>query len=159
LKDLTLDELGYLRNEFFAHQGFMFKTDKMNKYFSSKSWYEPTTRNVTISQVETDNVYFIRELEQELSFGSNANMVALLETLYSNAQRRILNENEIANLDSNALSFLRNTFYARKGYIFYSLRYSDYFKEREWYKPLYDNVDDLLSDLDKKNIQFIQSHE
>ena len=159
LKDQTLDELGYLRNEFFARKGFSFKTDKMITYFSGKSWYKPLTRNVQLTEIETANVYLIRGMEQELTFGSNRAEVTQLNNIYETSQHRLLTKDDIKNLSSHKLPYLRNTFYAKKGLAFYSLRYRDYFEAQAWYLGSRENVDGLLSENDKKNIEFIRLNE
>lgn len=159
LKDLTLDELGYLRNEFFARRGFSFQTDKMQTYFSGKSWYKPLTRNVQLTEIETANVYLIRGMEQELAFGSNSDEINQLNEIYETSQHRLLSKDDIANLSSHKLPYLRNTFYAKKGLYFYSLRYRDYFEAQDWYVGNKENVEDLLSENDKKNIEFIKLNE
>jgi len=159
LKDLTLDELGYLRNEFFARKGFIFRTEKMISYFSDKTWYIPTTRNVSMSEIETYNIEFIREIEQELNLGANAADVNQINDLYRLAQMRLLTENDLKALSPHKLPYLRNTFYARKGFIFYSLRYRDFFQAQDWYTPSLKDVDHLLSERDKENIELILSHE
>lgn len=39
LSGCTDSQLAYIRNEIFARHGYIFKTDKYNNYFESKSWY------------------------------------------------------------------------------------------------------------------------
>lgn len=41
LRDIHPDELYIARNEIYARHGRMFKNEKLNEYFSSKSWYTP----------------------------------------------------------------------------------------------------------------------
>ncbi|MCV9388438.1 YARHG domain-containing protein [Reichenbachiella ulvae] len=53
------------------------------------------------------------------------------------------------------LRIIRNEIFARKGYRFKSDDLVKYFSGFDWYEPKYDNVDSLLSDLDKQNIQNI----
>lgn len=65
-------------------------------------------------------------------------------------------------LSPNELRLLRNEIYARKGYRFSSQDLMEYFHNFEWYKPTYSNTDSvnqLLSDVDIQNIEFIMKIE
>jgi hypothetical protein len=53
------------------------------------------------------------------------------------------------------LDIMRNEIFADYGYRFKSEKWQKYFSKFNWYKPLYDNVDDQLTEIDKKNIEFI----
>ncbi len=156
---LSIDELGYLRNEFFARRGYIFLTDKMRAYFSSKSWYKPTTSTVNLPIIEAKNVEFIREIEKKLSFGSYSSDIEKINNLYALAQKRLLTELDLKELTKFELPYLRNTFYARKGLIFYLLQFKDYFEKQAWYLPKLKNVDHLLSEWDQSNIHLIQKLE
>lgn len=59
---------------------------------------------------------------------------------------------ELNKLDSKELAILRNSIYAKHGYIFSTKEYSEYFSQFLWYKPLSKDVRDKLNDIDKKNI-------
>lgn len=43
LYQFTKDELGIIRNTFYARRGYIFTDQKYKEYFSQKSWYKPTT--------------------------------------------------------------------------------------------------------------------
>lgn len=67
LSGCTDSQLAYIRNEIFARHGYIFKTDKYNNYFESKSWYHPNsyaTDNVNdLNAYEKYNVELIKSLE------------------------------------------------------------------------------------------------
>lgn len=159
LRDLTLDELGYLRNEFYARKGFQFKTDKMKNYFSQKEWFKPFTRDVKLTEIELENVYLIRGMEQELNLGKNSKDVDEINKLYEIAQLRLLTKEDLSKLNKHQLPYLRNTFFAKKGFVFNVLRYKDYFEKQNWYVSQHNNVDNMLTELDKENINFIKNNE
>lgn len=159
LKELTLDELGYLRNEFYARKGFQFKTAKMKDYFSKKEWFKPYTRDVKLTEIELENVYLIRGMEQEVNLGRNSKDVDEINKLYEIAQLRLLTKEDLNKLNKHQLPYLRNTFFAKKGLVFNVLRYKDYFEKQNWYVGQHSNVDGMLTDLDKKNIIFIKNNE
>jgi hypothetical protein len=66
---------------------------------------------------------------------------------------------DLTELDSESLTILINAIYARYGYIFKTTKYADYFLKMSWYKPQFDNVSNLLSDVDKQNIELVIKHE
>lgn len=53
------------------------------------------------------------------------------------------------------LDIMRNEIFAEYGYKFTTDKWKKYFSAKSWYKPLYDNVDDKLSPIDKANVQTI----
>ncbi len=67
----------------------------------------------------------------------------------------VLSISELQDKSIDQLRIIRNEIFARKGYIFNSQDLQDHFSTFDWYKPKYENVDSLLTDLDKKNIQTI----
>jgi hypothetical protein len=88
-----------------------------------------------------------------------------------NAAYRILNEGEtdhldfrltdlqVASLDSDELMLLRNSIFARLGYIFVNDSISEYFLQFHWYHPRSRDVGDDLSDTDLWNIRLIRYYE
>ena len=43
VKNLSLEELAYARNEIYARYGYIFKENKFKNYFKGKSWYHPNS--------------------------------------------------------------------------------------------------------------------
>lgn len=70
-----------------------------------------------------------------------------------------LNDYGLALLTVTELRLLRNTVYARYGYIFKNDELAEYFKNFSWYTPTYSNVDDKLTDIDKQNLDLIKLYE
>lgn len=58
-------------------------------------------------------------------------------------------------LNLNELSILRNSIYAKYGYIFSNKEYNEYFKKFDWYKPTSRDIESKLTNVDKKNIKKI----
>lgn len=78
---------------------------------------------------------------------------------YDVACGRLLDEADIADCTKGELRIMRNWIYARHGYIFKSQDLRDYFSKFGWYEPRYSDVSSLLSDVEKKNVEFIKRHE
>ena len=49
--------------------------------------------------------------------------------------------------------------FAEYGFIFKSEKWKNYFEEKSWYKPQYDNVDQFMSETDKHNVKFILEYQ
>lgn len=62
-------------------------------------------------------------------------------------------------LNNEELRILRNTIFARYGYKFRSEDLQNHFSSFEWYSAKSNNVDQLLTDVDKWNIDIIHSFE
>jgi hypothetical protein len=72
---------------------------------------------------------------------------------------RLLTENDLRGLSKSQLRIMRNEIFARHGYIFDSKDLREYFSQQSWYKPQSKDVTHLLSDIDKKNVEFIKKYE
>jgi hypothetical protein len=64
LKNLEKEDLDIMRNEIFAGHGYIFKTEKWNKYFTNQDWYNPRYENVTekLTIIEKINIERILEV-------------------------------------------------------------------------------------------------
>jgi len=61
----------------------------------------------------------------------------------------------IHHLSVNDLDVMRNEIFAEYGYKFKNEKWQNFFGQFDWYEPLYDNVDSLLTEKDKYNIKII----
>ena len=60
-------------------------------------------------------------------------------------------------LSSKDFDIMVNEIFAEYGYIFKDDSWTRYFNQFEWYIPKYDNVDDQLTETEKRNVEFIRS--
>jgi len=80
--------------------------------------------------------------------------------LYPESSTKYLTERDLYGKSKYDLKIMRNEIYARHGYIFKSSPdMMEYFNSQSWYKPGYNDVSGILSDLEQANIKFIQAHE
>lgn len=70
-----------------------------------------------------------------------------------------LTDDDLLGLSIPELRIERNTIFAKHGYIFKSSELTQYFSQFDWYNPQYNNVDDMLTDADKQNIDLIKHYE
>lgn len=47
----SVDELALIRNEVFVRYGSIFDTEFYQTYFGLKSWYHPSTKNISMDSV------------------------------------------------------------------------------------------------------------
>jgi hypothetical protein len=79
--------------------------------------------------------------------------------IYPEGSKRQLRVSDFEGLTSWDLKIMRNEIYARRGYIFKTDDMKNYFNQQRWYKPRYINVEPMLTEMEKKNVKFIQSYE
>jgi hypothetical protein len=63
LRNLSASDLRIARNEIFARHGYAFKSTDLLEHFLRYDWYQPRERNVTLSDIERQNVEFLRRYE------------------------------------------------------------------------------------------------
>jgi hypothetical protein len=64
LKTKTKEELRLIRNEVFARKGYVFKSEELNIYFKTKSWYTPNANiKVTLSDKEQSYIDKVKNIE------------------------------------------------------------------------------------------------
>jgi hypothetical protein len=79
---------------------------------------------------------------------------------YPEGSKRYLDESDlIVYYGKDELKIMRNEIFARHGYIFKTDDLKSYFGKQSWYTPQRVNVDNLLSNIEKKNIATIKSAE
>lgn len=103
-----------------------------------------TNGNTNQSESETDIPFKAEEQE----------IMITLNSLQFNLDKQF-EDAALDRLDSEELSILRNSIYAKYGYIFSSKEYSEYFSQFSWYKPASKDVNDKFSTIDTENIKKI----
>lgn len=79
---------------------------------------------------------------------------------YPEGSTRYLTYSDIAGKSKWELSVMRNEIFARHGYIFRkNMAIRDHFMRQSWYEPRYYNVEHLLTDIERYNVEFIKSFE
>ena len=78
---------------------------------------------------------------------------------YPEATIRVLGQSNLAHKSCFELKIMRNEIYARHGYIFTTQDMIGYFSQLSWYRPLFADVSNRLSDIEKRNTQLIKQYE
>lgn len=79
--------------------------------------------------------------------------------LYPEASERDLDDSELMEMTKRELKIMRNEIFARHGYIFKTKDMKNYFSAQNWYRPMYSNVTNRITIIEKKNIDLIKSFE
>lgn len=77
------------------------------------------------------------------------------DRLYPGISTRILSYDELKVMNKCDLNIIRNEIFADHGYIFKTKKWQEYFADKVWYKPRYEDVNDKLSVIEKINIENI----
>lgn len=109
----------------------------------------------------TDNkdgskIYNYELQKREFEYNSDENFEG---TISVNASTIILKKEDVANLLQIELTFLRNSIYARHRYAFKTEKVREMFEGNGFYMPLFTNVDNELSTIEKQNIELIKRYE
>lgn len=146
LKNLSMNDLRMMRNEFWARRGRTFTTPGFKQMFEWRDWYKPLKdqSKVKLNPIEEKNV-------------------KILEAEEAKFRNKISNEpltNEmVEGLFVEDLRVLRNEIYAKHGRVFKDPNLQKYFAAQAWYQPNPDFKDDSLNETESKNLAVIKEVE
>ena len=98
-------------------------------------------------------------LEEELNKDDNKETRSGIPGDYPEASSRYLSDNDLKGLSKHSLRIMRNEIFARYGYIFKTDAMRSHFIRQSWYTPKYNDVNSLLTPIEKANINLIKSYE
>ncbi len=78
---------------------------------------------------------------------------------YPLTSQRLLIDDDLKDMSKADLRIMRNEIYARHGLIFQAADMQNYFSAQSWYSAQYDNVINMLSNIEKNNIAMIRKYE
>ncbi|MEP0043663.1 MAG: YARHG domain-containing protein [Reichenbachiella sp.] len=68
---------------------------------------------------------------------------------------KLLDKVELTKFNKDELDVMRNEIFAYHGYKFKTPKWQEYFSKQTWYNPRYDDVNEMLSVIEKLNVQTI----
>lgn len=154
---MSMHNLRIMRNEIYARHGYIFDDQELQAHFDGQSWYQPTTKSVTLKGVEKYNVEFIKQFEQARFNPQGKYTIASKRKLTEDDLMRAIPEADEIEEYLFGLRVMRNEIYARYGYIFKDKEMQEYFKKQSWYRPLTNDV--KLTKIEKENASFIKKYE
>jgi len=101
-----------------------------------------------------DKMFSIRCLQNNQSESSST-----IPGNYPQGSERLLTASDLQGISKPELRIMRNEIFARHSYIFKSDDLKEHFGNLSWYTPKYSDVTSELTDIELKNIKFIQSYE
>ncbi len=146
LKNLTMNDLRMMRNEFWARRGRKFVTPGFKQMFEWRDWYKPLTdqSKVKLNAIETENVKLIEREEAKLR---------------DKITTELITYEMVSGLFVEDLRVLRNEIYARHGRVFKDPNLQKYFAAQAWYQPNPDFKDENLTETESKNLAVIKEVE
>ena len=81
------------------------------------------------------------------------------EVLRKDASAYQFTESDLYSLTAKELTYLRNSVYAKHGYIFNSQELNDYFKLFSWYSPNPNVTESILDNMERTNVNFIKNYQ
>jgi|CXWL01.1.fsa_nt_gi rRNA maturation endonuclease Nob1 len=102
---------------------------------------------------------FFNKKSDKKTAQSETELSQIIPGSYPYASQRLLTDEDVRNLSQYNLRIMRNEIYARHGFVFQNTEMKNYFSTQPWYSPLYNDVNSMLSVLEKKNIELIKRYE
>jgi hypothetical protein len=146
LKGLSLNDLRFIRNEFWARRGKKFTTPGFKQVFEWRDWYKPLKdqSKVKLNPIEQQNVKFIEGIETRMR---------------EKISNEPITDEMVIGLFVEDLRVLRNEIYARHGRVFKDKELQKYFEAQSWYQPNPEFKDEMLSETEAKNLAIIKEVE
>jgi hypothetical protein len=138
------------RNEIFARNGRIFNDPALRAHFGKFDWYKPLSYEPMLNAIEKENVALIRQFEMTQSAPKAG-------FLFIDSDRRLLTAADLRGLSKAELRNARNEIYARRGRKFVRKEVSNYFKQFDWYRPQFGEVE--LTFIEAQNVALIQKFE
>ena len=146
LAGLSILELRILREEFYARRGKKFDAPGIRDYFNWRDWYKPAKNQkaIKLSAIEHKNVDLLAAYEAKLREKLSTDLIT---------------EEVLGYMFAEDLRVLRNEIYARRGRIFKDANLQKYFAAQAWYKPDPEFKDEMLNEIEVKNLAVIREAE
>ena len=104
--------------------------------------------NFEVAPTQSDKTFTNKQSDEELEI-----ILSLSNSKFN--LNMPFKETALSTLDSKSLSILRNSIYAKYGYVFSVKEFREYFSQFSWYTPASKNVEEKLNSVDKENIKKI----
>ena len=151
------EQTQFVINQIYAKNGYIFKTDAIQAYFSQMPWYKPVTSDagsLTMSSLDRSNLSLL--VSHRDSLPARPSGLGYLWT-YSAVQSP-LSANYVRSLSKSDVQLLINTIYAKNGYIFDTDELQRLFSTQGWYHGTTGSmaaVSNSFSATDRQNISLL----
>jgi hypothetical protein len=122
------------------------------------------TNELDITFLNTDKskeyVYATDTIDGKVEEYIDNEYYATTESLFEkNASNEELTSDFVSNLSKADIFILRNSIFARHGFAFRDKQLRMYFEQFDWYMPVFGDVKDDLTEIEKKNIDLLLRYE
>ncbi len=152
------EELQFIINQIYAKNGYVFRRQEIQRYFSQMSWYIPRsneTGRLRLSPVDQSNLNLLVRCRNSRSM-DGISSVGWMWTRHEVDRR--LSPKDVSKLSGYDIQLLINTIYAKNGYIFETEHLQRMFEGQPWYSPATADANDLtFSSLDQENLALLKS--
>lgn len=153
------EELQFTINQIYAKNGYVFRTEEIQHYFSQMPWYLPVSNEIShlrLSSVDQSNLNLLTRYRD----GRSMDGVSSVGWIWTRHEvDSALSSDYISKLSSYDIQLLINTIYAKNGYIFETDYLQRMFEGQPWYSPRTENAGDLtFSNLDKENLALLKKY-
>lgn len=151
------EELQFVINQIYAKNGYIFRTQSIQSYFSQMPWYTPVSSDagqLSMSRLDRSNLNLLVRVRDSRGDRSGVSSVGWIWTRY--AVDSSLSEGYVSGLSSYDIQLLINTIYAKNGYIFEDQQLQAMFSGQPWYRPVSHDTSSLsFSTLDQNNLRLL----
>lgn len=123
--------------------------------------HEPKTdaaATKTIDQSKSKNEATKKSMNPTEKIGDERSNLSSSEYILPDSDKKVLSEENIADLSKEQLRLARNEIYARHGYVFKSADLQKYFSNKSWYQTD-TSYNGSLSEVEKENVKLLEARE
>ncbi|WP_396177047.1 YARHG domain-containing protein [Flavobacterium sp.] len=147
-----------------AYRHSELKIYKRNFDLKKKLFAYNKEQELDITFFDTDwskeHIYAIDTIEGKVEEYIDNEYYATTEKLFEkNASNEELTSDFVSNLSKADIFILRNSIFARHGFAFRDKQLRMYFELFDWYMPVFGDVKDELTEIEKKNIDLLLRYE
>ena len=154
---MDAEQTQFVINQIYAKNGYIFRTDSLQAYFSQMPWYTPVSNDagrLAMSSLDQNNLALLVRHRDGMS--NRASGLGYLWT--NNTANTALSASYVRNLSKSDVQLLINTIYAKNGYIFETDELQRLFSTQGWYHGTtrsMEAVSDSFSSLDRQNLNLL----
>lgn len=154
------ETLQFTINQIYAKNGYIFRTDSLQAYFSQMPWYTPVSNNtgsLRLSSLDRSNLNLLVRYRDQIPNRDSISQMGQLWTV--DAVKGQLSESYVRNLSGADIQLLINTIYAKNGYIFQDSALQALFSGQSWYHGVtHDAASISFNSTDQANLRLLTAH-
>ena len=121
---------------------------------------EATLNNTFYNTDKSKNITITDTIDDEVEVYEDTEYFSTTQRLFEkNASNEELTSDFVSNLSKADIFILRNSIFARHGFAFRDKQLRVYFEQFYWYMPVFGDVKDELTEIEKKNIDLLLRYE